>query len=698
MALAVALAALLGACGGPGAMLGAATDLAGDGLAASRAGQVAEARRLHESALEVVARVLSEFPDSEEAAALTAGRTELAGAAVRLYRAEVVPDAVLRHEGTGRPGQAAVYQASRLPEPRRARILAAVARRLGEGRDASLPAEAARRLGHSRAAVEAWLGVAAAHRNAADLDAAAEAIDQALATARALRRPGVRAEVIPEVVTAFIELGRFDKGVDVARAIPEPAIRAALLTRLGHDLAASDRGPEATIVLEEALAAAKLATDPGVQATLFLDLAEVYAKGGAIDGARILLERSQGLAESLPITPQELALLRAVGLYARLGEADRAVEAARAIPSEDVRAQAFVALAEGLDTPESTASLAAAMRAAALEMQDDTERGRALGALATALWRHGADAEAMQAAASITVPDVRARALADLARSRCPAELIGQASSAVEAMFRDAPRAGAWAYLAGRLVHCDAQTAQAMLERAWTTAGEAQAPATRTARTLAIAEAAIDAEQPSIAVDAIQRGVHAAAGVADALTQASELSRAARLAARIAANEPRLVPILEQALVAAVRATARLEFEGSRATMLYGLARLLEDADAPAALPGLREVAEGLTDPQRQTGILHLLALEYAAHGQVDEALTLARRAGSAAEVERTLADLAGRLAGRGEVVAAIRIALDQTAPGARALALASVAAHHPGPAPAPTQAGLAAMMVEAGP
>ncbi len=497
-------------------------------------------------------------------------------------------------------------------------------------------------------------------RRRVDARVAAGDLDGALAAARALP-PVTRWPKMETVALAWANT-RLDKAVEAARTIADPLYRGRALATLGHRLAEENRGAEATDVLGEALIATRRVTDGKAKADVLLSLARTYALGGATRGALSVLSEATGFATELPTGDKDPLLIRIVGLAVEVRQPAPAMAAADAIDDADRKTEAMTRLAEACTDVDCARWILAKAPAGQTGMA-------ARGAAAAALGRLGHTSAALSAAAELSGVAAAAATRAIVAAASSE-ETRDVALAAANALPEPDLRVAALAGLACVLLNGDdAETGSATLQSALDQAAAAGDPASRTRRLVAIGEAAFAGQQAAVAVRAISDALNTAGDIPDALTRAGVTARIVVLL-----TEAGQIQAAAQAVGPALSAVKALEFDGSRARILLRLAGLIEalDTHAMALVVGIAKGTSRIAEAERRAPIAKVVAAPLAAAGRVDEAVALLADVPGAA---RAFSDVAALVALKSGVDEGLALAARGATPGARAVAIARVAA-----------------------
>ena len=650
---------LFSGCGGASALLTQATEKIQAADAALSRGAYADAVSGHDAARRLLDRLHSDFPGSSQAREVDARTASLGAYTVEHWQDRVVPEAELAMRALSDPSAAAVWIGNRIKDQRtRDDTLLEVARALGAAKN-PLAVVAAERLFDPAKRAIALMSAAGANPRTI-IEKAARAANEVLSVQ-------ARWETLGYVARALILTGKFKLAVDVARRIPDPHWRAQSLIQTGFGLAASDRGDEATTVLEEALEASKAISDGHHQAQAFVAMADVYGRGGARDGALSLYARALDLARALPISQQESVVVGVVTGVAGL-DPDKALDAVTVAPSSSGRADALEGMAKSLSEFKVAGAAAALLGAGALaKTLDGRDRDRAVLALADTLSTLDAGL-AQGLASSAGSPETRAAVLLKAAQTGRTPQAFRRAVEAARAIFDDASRGAVLAACAASMGRAGLMDlASSVLSEAWKIAGSGDAPA-RVRRLAAMAETLLRVGQKGPGTAALGRAVDEAAKITETLTRASELSQ---LASLYAANDRD--GEASRVILLAVEAAMSLEFEGTRARILNGLAQLLAQGGPvdPKPLGPLLKAAMAIQDADRRTPILEKLSPILTAHGRLEEALQAAGAVASPSERFGLLAEIAVAAARVNPQRAVALLEQQVTSDSARASALA---------------------------
>jgi tetratricopeptide (TPR) repeat protein len=296
----------------------------------------------------------------------------------------------------------------------------------------------ARRLPDSASRAEALSAVAAALTTAGRPDDAAALAHEAENTIRAIACPGPRAQPMTMAVTALTEAGDCARAERLARHIANPHLRARALVAVIEALAdAGDyarAGPLAGEITDpylraeavRTLAAALTAAGHTDRAVELAHAAEVCAEQNPEPGARAWTMSAVSAALAVAGKPYEAlcvvcdiaepgprfrALGALVGALASAGEHRYAEELARRIEDSLARAEALTSIATAL-VGEGEYHRA---RQLLDEITDSSARAAALAAVATALAARGEHGQAEQLAGRIADPAHRVTALIGIA-------------------------------------------------------------------------------------------------------------------------------------------------------------------------------------------------------------------------------------------------------------------------------------------
>jgi len=623
----LAIVALVG-CGGPDAFMTEASALAEAALQQDKARNYESALARREQALALLARIELDHPSSDAARSIKRGAARVGPHPVAEFRETIVPRSRLTVRAMSEPAACAVHLAATIKEAAaRDRASSAVAAVLG--------AEAAHKALARRAALSIRPG-----QDRVDALLATGALSDGLTAARGLSSVQQRWRAVYSAVLAMAKAKQFNEAVAAARSNADPRFRAKGLSELAFALAAEDRGDEASIVLDEALKAARLVSEPQHQAELLANIGDIYARGGAIGGAQRLLGQATQVAAGLPVGPKERLLLPIVKTLASLPDITGTLRAVSAMADPEQRGQALVAVAGVWATTDGTGrGLTSAIEIAA-DLKVDEARSAALAALAGAQSRLGDAVAARKTAERIRVPEVRAEAIIEIAaRHKTPA-LWAAARDQASRVFEDHKRAAMLARLAAALGRAgDMAGGNTVLEQAWKAAESGPNTAARVRRLLAIAEAASAVKQKTVARAALKRAAALAAGIKDPLTRASEHSHITLIYA-LGGHHAQA----GKAMLIAIREGGTLQFEGTKVRLMLGLARLFERIGpqaSAAALEPMRAVVDGIEEPARRTGLALLVARGFAAQRRYQDAAGLLGSVGSSAERAEVLSAVA---------------------------------------------------------
>ncbi len=182
--------------------------------------------------------------------------------------------------------------------------------------------------------------------------AAFGAIDDAIAITRALDDPERRSWALVDVCEAQAAAGRRDEAVDTARAVQaEPSgdgyTRVVALLRLSaalHRVGATDDAERLRAAAAEQVVGD--VTDPVRRARAFAHLSVTLAAAGDVDGAAVLMRRTEAELDGIgDPNRRDRARSRVVEALAAGGRTARAAEVARAIAGGAARVRALAALA-----------------------------------------------------------------------------------------------------------------------------------------------------------------------------------------------------------------------------------------------------------------------------------------------------------------------------------------------------------------
>ena len=653
-------------CGGPSAMLDQADTMAGDANTAAKRGDFVAALDLQERAVALVDRLVQEHPDSEATARIGAGHVDFGGVPLAELQGRVMEDSRLRVRALSSPAACAVFLADRTLDPKK--------RRHGLARVATILASS-----HPDEARWAARQIEEGEDDKVTALLAVGALADALKAARAVSAIRQRWPQIVRVTRALIAAGQLKEAVDAARPIPESAPRAEALAAIGHALAANDRGDEASIILKEALEAAKLIVDDGERARVFIALAATFAQGGAIDGARSLLERAQKFAMQVPFNQQQPLLVRVAQAYGAAGDLAGALTAIGALTGDARKTSALLDFARSASGSEGATE---AVLVAAFELSktlaESRDRAEARAELAFALAARKHLASAQRVAVNIRAAGRRAHVIVTIASDVALPEWFNLAIEAADKVFDPAEQAGALMAVAAVLGRVgDLTRGNEVLARAWKVVADADNPMARTARLMALVEAALREGQTSVAAEGLAKLEASAPNIKEPLTRASELAHLAAI--YTAAKQPARAA---EALRVAIEAAQKLEFEGSQVRILLGLMRLLEPLGAHGddGLKPIYDTALTVRDADRRAGLMVVLARAFAARKRWDEALAATDKVSDAVTHDEALVAMVTGAAKGSGADKALELAVAVKSRDRQAVACAMVAAQKKAP------------------
>jgi Trypsin-like peptidase domain len=500
--------------------------------------------------------------------------------------------------------------------------------------------------------------------------------DHAEALARAITKPGARAQALAELATAAAQTRNSELAArlatdaeDLARTITNPHIQARPLTVLAT--AAAQAGNQ-----DRAETLARSITDPRYRAPELAELAAVAAQTGNSELAARLATDAEDLARTITATYfQARALAELAAAAAQAGDSNRsarlatdAEDKARTLTNPDVQTQALAGLAAAAaraGDSDRAARLAADAEDRTGAVTNPSTQAEALTDLATVAAQAGNQDHAENLARTID-PEYQAQALADLATVAAQAGNQDHAEN-----------------LARTITEPEVQSqALAMLAIAAAQAGNADRAA----------GLAADAEDLTHTINPFDQA-RALTELATATAQAGDADRAAQLAAG-AEDVARTIssPYLQAMALAEVATAAALAGNQDHAENLARTitdpgvqAQALAELATAAAQAGNQDHADNLartiTDPGAQVEALAKLATAAAQAGNADRAAQLAADAEDLARTitnpfiqARMLAELATTAAQAGGPDHAENLARTITDTDVQARALAKLA------------------------
>ena len=686
----LSLALLGSACGGAGALLEEAETAIADAGRAENARKYEEAYGQFERAIAALDRIVREYPQSEAATRIRTKTQKVGRHTVQELKEVLVPRSRMRAQAGTDLAACALHTAASATSPKmRDAALEAVTTALTHPKTKRHAAHAlvvadftVRYVEDGKTRSALLCRVARAYHRSKAPEKALAATEAALGAAREIAFVADKPVALREAVRTFTSQGRFDRSIAVARTILDPNVRAHTLGELGFEVARAGRGEEATIVLEEAVQASELVTEPADKALRFAELAVTFALGRAPAGARSLLGKARALAQGLPITPKEAALAAIARGYAKIPDIGAAIDAALEIPSGTERGKALGSLVEDAEQAAEQTKDGGGLTAIATALEKVTDldaRADSLTACAKALGRLGRHADALQVALRIPMPPTRARTLTELGPICETDEVYEAAGKASRAVFEDSARAEAMARLAGTLAYNGRiDAAKAAIREAVDIADAAQAADVRMARQTAVGLAALEGRQAAIAHAALVRALGTSSQITDPASRGTRLIETARGLVRVGAGEE-----IAAAVGQVVKAVAEVELEGTQARLLTALTRELPSFGRAAALhlEAIGRAIRSLEGQDRRASNLARLARAYAALGRFDDARAVAdaltKAKGGFVAADPVLVELAAAAARAGRFPLAANTAEAIHSPLHRARALAETALVH---------------------
>ncbi|WP_189298111.1 ATP-binding protein [Streptomyces albospinus] len=266
--------------------------------------------------------------------------------------------------------------------------------------------------------------------------AAAGDVEQALATARGIKRWSERAQALCNIAVEVAESGDWKRAHSIARSIRPRAERAQALAVVARAAKAAGACRRAEGIVAQAEALALSIRNPGRRAWILAVVARELVDIEGEERAREVLreaERTAALAEVRPAERRD-ALTSIAGVLARAGATDRAEGLARRFSSLRRRARALAVVASSLaangefQRAEAIASEAENM-ARALDGGESIARNQAV--LAQVIASTGDITQALEIARAITDVPRRERALTMVAEATALAGDLARAEEVV---------------------------------------------------------------------------------------------------------------------------------------------------------------------------------------------------------------------------------------------------------------------------